>query len=413
LQGVGFHEPWQGKDGAGLRAKSPQGHSSTAKGGDPLGATGVQQPEEINGGGISAEKLEEDEPLDIPPISPPRQIRYKHNTVVTARSVYWFLRRGGWPEKRIGLHPNFLVPLYVRLAILQAPDQGLYTLPRVHNYQQVRLATLQAPDQGLYTLPRVHNYQQVRLATLQAPDQGLYTLPRVHNYQQVRLATLQAPDQGLYTLPRVHNYQQTLHEDEEQSEQFDPSNQCSIWRQHTDPNLQLPFYHNTLTDYATWRRDETDLPQNSAFFTVFKSAADFGAEPAEGSRDSAGGQAAPGQCGADGEGVADGDWDEDDTGSCKVHWASGGNHTGAKHRPVVPQFEVRYWCRTETGYVLGARSSWASLLEPITLKWEHPSVTASRGVGTLAARQTRLSPKDGTTELDMHVADSKQQLYTQ
>jgi hypothetical protein len=51
---------------------------------------------------------------------------------LTVRSLYWYLRRAGWPLSRIGLHPKHKEGLYARVALLPPPFEGLFAIPRVH-----------------------------------------------------------------------------------------------------------------------------------------------------------------------------------------------------------------------------------------------------------------------------------------
>lgn len=51
---------------------------------------------------------------------------------LTVGSLYWYLRRAGWPLSRIGLHPKHKEGLYARVALLPPPFEGLFAVPRVH-----------------------------------------------------------------------------------------------------------------------------------------------------------------------------------------------------------------------------------------------------------------------------------------
>lgn len=42
---------------------------------------------------------------------------------------------------RIGLHPDHMQGLYARIALLPAPDEGLYDMPRIHMVE-VRICIL-------------------------------------------------------------------------------------------------------------------------------------------------------------------------------------------------------------------------------------------------------------------------------
>ena len=64
--------------------------------------TATQSPEEQ----LETEELRREE-------AQPRQW-WESQPRLTLRSLYWYLRRAGWPLSRIGLHPKYKEGLYAR-----------------------------------------------------------------------------------------------------------------------------------------------------------------------------------------------------------------------------------------------------------------------------------------------------------